>query len=150
MKSSKGRALMKELTQQEKKLLFNYLGDQLLNVFQTGEYTTESDLQADFAAFKSDLKQYHNVIDRVLQKNPLGRQLTWRKVKITAKRWRICKVCCKPFIAFDRFNKMKICVSNDYVRYNVDTGRYFKSTGKSQCFMLYRRLISRKLSPHPC
>lgn len=130
---------MMHFSKEERKIISNYLTDKLLTVFQTGEYTLEEDLQEDFQLFKSNLKQYHAVLDRLLQNNPLNRQLTWRNVKITAKRWHICKICNKPYIAYDTFNKMKICARQEYVRYNMSTNEYYKSTGKSMCYMQYRR-----------
>jgi len=133
---------MMHLSKEERKTLCNYLINKFLTVFQTGEYTTEEDLQDDFQAFKSNLKQYHAILDRLLQDNPLNRQLTWRDVRITAKRWHLCKICEKPFIAYDAFNKMKLCTRQDYVRYNTSTSQFYKSTGKSICYMQYRRKIS--------
>jgi hypothetical protein len=127
---------MMHLLKEERKILCNYLTDKLLSVFQAGEYTSEQDLQEDFQMFKLNLKQYHAVLDRLLKDNLLNRELTWRDIKITAKRWHICKMFGKPFIAYDRFNKMKICANKDYVRYKTSTGAYFKSTGKSK-YMLH-------------
>ncbi len=132
---------MMHLPKEERKVLCNYLTDKLLSVFQTGEYTSEQDLQDDFQLFKSNLKQYHAIVDRLLKDNPLNRELTWRHVKITAKRWHICEICSRPFIAYDSFNKMKICTKQDYVRYNTSTNEFYKSTGKSLCYMQYRRQI---------
>lgn len=100
---------MMHLTKEERKIICNHLADKLLTVFQAGEYTSDKDLQEDFQMFKSNIKQYHAILDRLLKDNPLNRQLTWRDIKITAKRWHLCKVCNKPYIAYDSFNKMKIC-----------------------------------------
>ena len=133
---------MMHLPKDERKLICNYLADKLLTVFQTGEYTSEKDLQEDFQLFKSNLKQYHAILDRLLKDNPLNRQLTWRDIKITAKRWHLCKICGRPFIAYDSFNKMKLCTRQEYVRYNTSTNEFYKSTGKSICYMQYRRQIS--------
>lgn len=133
---------MMHLSKEERKIICNHLTDKLLSVFQTGEYTSEKDLQGDFQLFKSNIKQYREIIDRLLKDNPLNRELTWRDVKIEEKRWRLCKVCGKPFIAYDTKNNMRICAKQDYVRYNSARKRYYKSTGKSMCYMIYRRQFS--------
>lgn len=130
------------LSKEERKIICNHLTDKLLTVFQTGEYTSDEDLQEDFQLFKSNLKQYHEILDRLLKDNPLNLELTWRDIKITAKRWHLCKVCHKPFIAYDTNNNMKICAKQDYVRYNTIRNEFYKSTGKSKCYMTYRRQIS--------
>ena len=133
---------MMHLSKEERKIICNHLTDKLLSVFQTGEYTSENDLQEDFQLFKSNLKQYHTILDRLLKDNPLNRHLTWRDIKIPSKRWHLCKVCSKPYIAYDTKNNMKICTRQDYVRFNTSTNEYYKSTGKSMCYMQYRRQIS--------
>lgn len=133
---------MMHLSTEERKTICNYLTERFLTVFRTEDYTTEEELQEDFQAFKSNLKQYHAILDRLLKDNPLNRQLTWRDIRVTAKRWHICKICNKPFIAYDSFNRMKLCTRQEYVRYNVSTKQYYKSTGKSMCYMKYRRSIS--------
>ena len=120
---------MMHLSKEDRKVLCNYLTDKLLSVFQTGEYTSEQDLRDDFQLFKLNLKQYHIVLDRFLKDNP-------------ARRWHICKICGRPFIAYDSFNKMKICTRQEYIRYNTVTNEYYKSMGKSMCYMQYRRRIS--------
>lgn len=130
---------MMHLPKEERKIICNHLTDKLLSVFQMGGYTSEEELQEDFQLFKSSLKQYHSILDRLLKDNPLNRRLTWREIKVTAKRWRICKVCQKPFITYDTNNNMRICAKQVYVRYNRSSNEYYKSTGKSQCYMTYRR-----------
>jgi len=133
---------MMHLNPEERKTICNYLTERFLTVFRIEDYTNEEELQGDFRAFKVNLKQYHAVLDRLLKDNPLNRQLTWRDVRITAKRWHICKICNQPFISYNAFNKMKLCTRLDYVRYNTSTNQYYKSTGQSICYMQYRRQIA--------
>ncbi|WP_249649256.1 hypothetical protein, partial [Lysinibacillus sp. D4B2_S17] len=76
-------------------------------------YTSEEVLDEDFQLFKNNLKQYHAILDRLLKDKPLNLELTWHDIKITAKRWHICKICGRPFIAYESFNKMKICTKQD-------------------------------------
>lgn len=119
--------------------VFNHLANELFNIFASRTYTSDKELQKDFAQFKLDnLGRYHRVLDYLLEE--FG--ITWREAKIHPNRWHLCKHCNRPFIATDKFNKQEICKLETYSRYG--TNGFYKSTGKSVCFMQNKAALSKK------
>lgn len=134
------------LTDEAKKNFYNELAARLLEAFAMDYYEDEEELQNDFHEWKtSDIKDYRATLDEILSEiTPEGIELTWRDCKkINRKRFRMCKVCKKPFIAYDRLNQMKFCYTSTYKRYKTGTrekeGAYYKSSfkGLSTCYMIY-------------
>lgn len=137
------------LTEPDQKAFYRKLADSLLDMFAMDEYETEEDLQEDFNEWRvSDLSDYRNCLDKILKDiSPQGFELTWRDCKkIKKSRWKLCKVCNRPFLTTDKKNKMVYCYHTDYKRYkkgkiNADgsysEGYFFKdSGGTSQCYKI--------------
>lgn len=125
------------------KHLYNYLAKKLISIFASQNYEEDSPLQEDFKEFKrSNLGQYHRIIDTVLSEHPDYQYLTWRDVKINYKRWHICKCCQQPFISTDKYNRQQICQHETYTRYGKDG--YYKSAGKSICYMRNKTILMKK------
>lgn len=129
-----------------KKEFYNKLAARLLEAFALDYYENEEDLQSDFQDWKiNDVKDYRATLNEILSEiTPHGIELTWRDCKkINRKRFKLCKVCNKPFLTHDRLNQMKYCYTSTYKRYKVGTenkeGSYYKSSfkGLSTCFMIY-------------
>jgi protein-arginine kinase activator protein McsA len=124
------RALCKEITQ--------FIGD---------FFDCEEDLQEAFKEFKSDTSEYHDVLDNILANISPQYKLTWRDLKhLSHKRIRLCRVCGKPFISYDKYNRIRICYDTPYKRYisDGDNGHYVKYTeeGQSACYAKRRRQIT--------
>ncbi|MDO7487025.1 hypothetical protein Q5O89_16780 [Peribacillus frigoritolerans] len=135
------------LTEKEQKHFYRQLTSKLLEVFGQDYYEDETDLQLDFHEWKNgDRKDYHEVVDSILSEiAPEGIEMNWRDLsKLNYKRWHLCSVCGEPFLAIDKFNKIRICNGQDYKRYKIGNenreGSYYKATekGKSVCFMTYK------------
>lgn len=123
--------------------LYNYLARKLLTIFGSQTYLESQSLQQDFQDFKrSNLGQYHRIMDSILQEHPDYQHLTWRDVKINYKRWHVCKCCQQPFIATDTYNRQQICQLETYTRYGKDG--YYKSAGKSICYMRNKTNLMKK------
>lgn len=114
----------------------NKLGEELLEFF----YDRNETLQEDFAAFM-ETEEYE--VFMITQ--GYGHLIGW----LTPKRWRVCITCGEPFIAFDKWNKMKYCQRETYRRHNKQ-GEPFPSAvrGKSVCFVEAARLRRREEKRH--
>lgn len=132
----------------ELKEFYKTFADKILDII--GSFDDINELQDVFESFKNeDVSDYRQCLDNILSEiSPNGIELTWKDYKkLTKNRWKLCKVCGTPFLAFDKKNRMKYCYNNTYKRYrkgrndvagNYIKGRFFKSAenGVSTCFMI--------------
>jgi hypothetical protein len=152
---------LNHLTDKELKRFYRRLTDHLLMIFGDFDFDKVEDLQEAFNEWKNDdLKDYRDCLDSILSEiAPDGIDLTWRDCKkLTKNRWKLCKVCNRPFLTFDKKNRMVYCYNSAYKRYrkgrkeskgNYLEGKFYKSAeqGTSFCFMIaeaVRKRVSHK------
>lgn len=155
---------LQQLSDAQQKRFYRMLTSELLKQFANSWYEADESekLQKHFMDWKwAERKDYHVVLDRILagiiEQMDLDITLTWVEVKINYRRWRICPVCNRPFLCYSKFNKVKTCYTEDYIRYKIGEekgenneeyveGRYFKASeeGQSKCFMIYQATTRRK------
>lgn len=135
------------------KEFYKELTQGFLEYFGLDYYSSEKELQDSFHDFKSyDRRSYRDALESILDEiAPEGIKLTWRDLKrLNYRRWRLCKVCGAPFIAYGSQNKTRICYLQDYNRYKVGvegkSGYYFKGVldGLSQCYMKNKTIMEKK------
>lgn len=139
---------LEHLTDEEQKQFYRKFQEELLEIFAFDSYSSEETLQNDFAEWRADLNDYRKCLNDILEEiAPDGIEMTWRDItNLTASRWKLCKVCNRPFLTRDKKNKMLYCYSSDYKRYKrgketnegYKEGSYFKATekGLSSCLMV--------------
>lgn len=108
----------------------------LLKVFAKDIYNEQEQLQNDFQRFKeSDL--YEPVLKYFCEKCYADLSLEVADFeKLNKKRFKLCKVCGKSLLAYDRMNGINFCYEPNYIRYTVEKRRFFNSSRQaSQCQM---------------
>lgn len=117
-----------------------------ITAFIGGFFASEAELQEAFKDFKSDVRSYHEVIDNILEDIAPKYNITWRDLKhISHRRLRLCRVCGSPFIAYDKYNRTRICYDTPYKRFVSRDGEgYFTNDGQSVCYAKRRRQISKE------
>ncbi len=109
----------------------------LLLFFGNETYYNELNLQKDFTRFQQS-GIYEQVVEQFQNQNNVDVSFL-----LKSKRWKVCKVCFKPFLATDTGNKQELCRYNTYVRYTT-SGKQINSAGKSVCEMIARQKASLK------
>ena len=152
---------LNHLQEEELKYFYRQLTDHLLKIFSDFDFEDVEDLQDAFEEWKEDdIKDYRDCLDAILAEiAPDGIDLTWKDCKkLTKNRWKLCKICTRPFLTFDKKNRMVYCYNLAYKRYrkgrnesqgNYIEGKFYKSAeqGASICFMVaeaVRKRISHK------
>lgn len=129
--------MFRELTKYEQQKIANELSSFLLPFFANETYYNESDLQKDFARFQT-MNVYKQVVEKFMREN---------KVEVSfllkTKRWKVCRVCYKPFLATDTGNKQQLCRYNTYKKYTT-SGRQLNVHNRSTCEMEGRRRSSKR------
>ena len=122
----------------EQNRIYRELQNTLLPYFAADSYTDVEQLQLDFMLFKQD-ELFKEIIQAFSDKYNLNinQRIFNRNLH---KRWKLCRVCKKPFLSTDLRNGSTTCYYVDYKRYRYSKGEFFKSTmnGYSECFMAYR------------
>lgn len=103
--------------------------NELLFYFGKEHYSTEEELQEEFANFKSSA--FYPVAMKKLELE--GKD-------INPKHWHLCKGCGKPFLAKDRRGVEITCYREIYNRFSLKTSRYFNKN--YECRMKYKREIA--------
>lgn len=133
---------IKFIDSEKQSLFYKELASFLIPFFAKDFYNNSYDLQNDFVAIQKD-----DVFPLLMESASLhcegstGIYIPAEELaSIAATRWKLCVVCNKPFLSYDRFNKTKICYSTTYRRYKQGRDTYFKSVEQnvSQCYMNYR------------
>jgi hypothetical protein len=137
---------LNQLSDSELKQFYNTLCREI-TAFIGSYFDCEEDLQEAFKEFKSNTVEYREVLDNILTNISPQYKLTWRDFKqLNHKRFRLCRVCNKPFISYDKYNRIRICYDTPYKRYisDGDNGHYVKYTeeGQSACYAKRRRQIT--------
>lgn len=126
----------RKLTKYEQREIANKLSFYLLPFFGNVIYYREEDLQADFTKFqKSEL--YENVVSKFQNENQVDVSFL-----LKPKRWKVCTVCFKPFIATDTGNKQTLCRYTTYKKYTTN-GKQLNVHNRSACEMESRRRASK-------
>ncbi|MGH0741949.1 hypothetical protein [Bacillus paranthracis] len=128
------------LDEQTQRIFYRDLTKGLLSYFGQDYYSSEEELQEAFHFAKNgDRRSYREFVDELLLEiAPEGVELTWRDLhRINYRRWRLCVNCGEPFLTRDAKNKARVCDSQDYKRFKVVAGEFYKGamTGKSTCYM---------------
>lgn len=110
----------------------------ILDYLPNDDYRDEAQLRTDVAELISSGDMEY-VITRI--KDILG---VAPSIELTTQRFRLCRGCGTPFIAFDRFNNQRFC-HNLYKEHNVIDGRPKVLTMKawSACAVEQERLRMR-------
>lgn len=139
---------IKFIDSEKQNLFFKELASFLMPFFAKDFYNKDEDLRTDFEALQDD-EVFSILLDSAAEHCKIrtgifipGEELA----TITAKRWKLCIVCNKPFLSHDRYNKTKICYSTTYKRYKQGQGIYFKAAEQnvSQCYMNYRNDVVKR------
>lgn len=109
----------------------------ILDYLPNDDYRDETQLRTDVAELTEEDMTY--IIERI--EDVLG---VAPSIELTPQRFRLCRGCGTPFIAFDRFNQMRFC-NNLYKEHNVIDGRPKVLTMKawSACAVEQERLRMR-------
>jgi hypothetical protein len=134
--------ILQSLSEKETNLFYKNLSLRLLEVFGEDSYSDLEDLQLSFEDWKlSDIRDYRATLDYILSEiSPEGYELTWRDLKkLNRKRWNFCRCCGKPFLRYDKQNRMGFCYYETYRRYKVGKGEFFRlaEQGVSACYAQY-------------
>jgi len=128
-----------ELPYEEEVRLYQELQDDLLNIFGNDSYSDVEALRGDFQALMLDPYYSYLLDNYVLNNREYYIDVNELFKSITPNRWKVCKVCGKPFLDYTTYNKSKICYSAIYKRYSLRKGEFFTSAGeKSECYMKYK------------
>lgn len=128
-----------QLPYKEERRLYQELQDSLLNVFGYDNYSSLETLRTDFQALMLDPYYSYLLDEFVLANEQYHIDVNELFKAITPNRWKLCKVCGKPFLDYTTFNKSKICYNSIYKRYSLHKGEFFTSAGeKSECYMRYK------------
>lgn len=116
----------RDLDAKEQREVANKLTQEMLSWFGRPYYLEQEQLQEEFESFAA-MDHYITVVTRFQEKwqvdvGPL----------LKAKRWKLCQVCYKPFLAYDRGNRGTACQRNTYRRYTM-TGQTVNQEGRSEC-----------------
>lgn len=110
----------------------------ILDYLPNDEYRDEAQLRKDVAELISS-QDMEYVITRI--KDILGVAPT---IELTPQRFRLCRGCGTPFIAFDRFNQSRFC-NNLYRNHSIVNGqpKVMALKGWSACAVEQERLRMR-------
>lgn len=135
-----------------KKIFYRNLTSRLLELVGQDYFPTQECLKETVQEIMTEDRQsYREYLDDILKEiAPEGYELTWRDcTRLTANRWRLCRICGEPFISTDYKNRQRICYLKDYKRYRAGNdqreGKFFKGAlqGYSACFMKGKGLLER-------
>lgn len=127
---------------------YKTLASFFMDFFSKDYYKDEKDLQKDFEELQRD--ESFLIIAELAAKHcekKTGVYIPGEEIALLpSNRWKLCIVCGKPFLSYDRYNKTKICYSASYRRFKRGQGVYFKSAsnGVSQCYMDYRNEVVKR------
>ncbi len=101
----------------------------LLSFFGQEAYNSEQQLQRDFSEFQRQ-SYFLDIIDAFEKefKVDIG-------CLLSVKRWKLCKVCNRPFIAYDASSHSVYCNYQTYRKY-TSSGKQVNSEGKSVCWVV--------------
>lgn len=125
----------RKLTKYEQREIANTLSLYLLPFFGNETYYREEDLQADFTKFQES-ELYEQVVSKFQNENQV--ELAFL---LKPKRWKVCKVCYKPFLATDTGNKQELCRYTIYKKYTA-SGKKLNINNRSICEMTARKISS--------
>lgn len=127
----------RQLDQNEQSEIANKLSHFLLPFFGNEIYYDESNLQSDFSRFQQ-LEVYQQVVHQFQKANQVDVSFL-----LKPKRWKVCQICYKPFLATDTGNKQTLCRYRIYKKYTT-AGKQLNLHSRSACEMEARRRASKR------